>query len=94
MKIKIIPTTVNLVEVTISNIEIFPNPTNGHISIDLTELKQPIELKITDLNGKVIQSRFYKENQLIDLNFEGAAGTYLLILESGNNKSATRLIKK
>jgi endonuclease/exonuclease/phosphatase family metal-dependent hydrolase len=94
LKIKIIPTTVNLVEVTISNIEIFPNPTNGHISIDLTELKQPIELKITDLNGKVIQSGFYKENQLIDLNFEGSAGTYLLILESGNNKSATRLIKK
>jgi hypothetical protein len=36
----------------------------------------------------------YQENQLIDLNIEGPAGIYLLTLESGNNKSVTRLIKK
>jgi endonuclease/exonuclease/phosphatase family metal-dependent hydrolase len=94
LKIKVIPTTVNLVEVSYSNIEIFPNPTNGHLSIDLTQCKHATELEIIDINGKVIHSMLYQENQLIDLNFEGPAGIYLLTIKSENNKSTTRLIKK
>ena len=94
LKIEVVPTTVNLVEVSVSNIDVFPNPTNGLVLIDLTAFKQPTELKIIDLNGKVIQSAFYYENQKISLNIEGPAGAYVLIVESGNNKPATRVIKK
>lgn len=94
LKIKVIPTMVSLVEVSYSNIEIFPNPTSGHLSIDLTQYKHATALEIIDINGKVIHSMLYQENQLIDLNIEGPAGIYLLTLESGNNKSVTRLIKK
>jgi endonuclease/exonuclease/phosphatase family metal-dependent hydrolase len=94
LKIKVIPTMVSLVEVSYSNIEIFPNPTNGHLSIDLTQYKHATALEIIDINGKVIHSMLYQENQLIDLNIEGPSGIYLLTLESGNNKSVTRLIKK
>jgi len=93
LKIKVIPTMVSLVEVISSNIEIFPNPTNGHLSIDLTQSKHATELEIIDIKGKVIHSMIYQENELIDLNIEGPAGIYLLTMKSGNNKSVTRLIK-
>ena len=94
LKIKVIPTTVSLVDVSYSNIEIFPNPTNGHLSIDLTQCKHATEIEVIDINGKVIHSLLYQENQLIDLNFEGPAGIYFLTIKSENSKSTTRFIKK
>ncbi len=94
LKIKVIPSTVSLMEVSNSNIEIFPNPTNGHLSINLTDVIGVTELKIMDINGKVMHALRYPENQWIDLNFEGPPGIYFLSIETGNTKSVTRLIKK
>ena len=94
MKIKVNPTMVNLAEVSNSDIEIFPNPTNGNISLDMTQCEHSTELKIIDLTGRVIRSMLYQKNQLIDLNLEVPSGMYLLSIESGNNKSVTRLMKR
>jgi len=94
LKIQVIPTSVNLVEASNSNIGIFPNPTTGHVSIDLTPFKPPIELEIMDLHGKTIQSILCQESELIDINFEEPAGVYLLSIASVNNKFVTVLIKK
>ena len=94
LKIKVIPTTVSLVEVSNTHIEIFPNPTSGHLTIDLTQCKHATEIKIIDINGKLIHSMLYQESQLIDLNFEGPTGIYLVSIGSGNNRSVTRLIIK
>lgn len=94
LKIKVIPAIASLVEESNANINIFPNPTNGHIAIDLTQYKHASKLNISDLNGKVIHTMLCRENQLIDLNFEGLPGIYLLSIESGNNKWVTKLIKK
>jgi len=94
LKIQVIPASVNLAQVSNSSIGVFPNPTNGHVSIDLAQFKHAIELEIMDLNGKVIHSMLYQKNQLIDLNFEGPTGIYLLSIESGDKKAVIRLIKE
>ena len=94
MKIQVTPASVPSVERTLSHIEIFPNPTTGQVSIDLTQCKAPTELNITDVHGKSIYTMRCPKGELIDLNFEGPAGIYLLSLESGNTKSVTRLIKE
>jgi hypothetical protein len=94
LKIQVVPAPVSLVEVSNSSLGVFPNPTNGHVSLDLTQCKDAIELKVMDLNGKVIHSMLYQKNQLIDLNFEGPAGIYLLSIESGDKKAVIRLIKE
>jgi endonuclease/exonuclease/phosphatase family metal-dependent hydrolase len=94
LKIKMIPTPMSLIEVSNPNLKIFPNPTNGHLSLDLTQCKYATEIKITNLNGQLIHKMLYKKNQLIDLNFEGPAGLYILSIESNHTKHVTKLIKK
>jgi len=94
MKVKIIPTTSSLIEHSIPKINIFPNPTDGHSSIDLSQFKGEVEVTISDLNGTVIKSMQYQGNQLVEFNFDGPAGMYLLSAKSNNDISVLKWIKK
>ncbi|MFT5266259.1 MAG: hypothetical protein ACI8YQ_005023, partial [Polaribacter sp.] len=38
---------------------LYPNPTNGHFSIDLGEILENITISITDLSGRLIQTKTY-----------------------------------
>ena len=93
LKIQVVPTSVNLAEASNSNIGVFPNPTTGNVSIDLTPFAPPIEIEIMDLHGKTMRSILCQESELIDINFEEPAGVYLLSIESKNNRFVTVLIK-
>jgi hypothetical protein len=70
------------------NFNIYPNPSDGHISIEVPK-KGSYKIQIIDLNGKVIYST--KQNLSLfatanELEFELARGTYTLQLtdENGN----------
>ncbi len=73
---------------------LYPNPTNGHISIDLGENLNIVTVTLTDLNGKLILSNTYNNSQLLNFKIEEPAGIYLLIIKSGNEKSVIRLVKE
>ena len=73
---------------------VYPNPTNGNFSIDLGKNYQTTTIIITDIVGKVIQTQIYNKSQLLNLSIEEPAGIYLLMIESGDKKSVTRLIKE
>jgi len=94
LKIQIVPSTFTLSEFSNTHIKIFPNPTNGYVTIDLTQSRFPAEIKVSDLNGKVIQSELCQENTLTNLVLEVATGMYLLSVESTNYRSVTKLIIK
>lgn len=94
MKVKIIPTTSSLIEHSRPKINIFPNPTDGHSSIDLSQFKGKVEVTISDLNGTVIKSMQFQGNQLVEFNFDGPAGMYLLSAKSNNDISVLKWIKK
>ena len=49
---------------------------------------------MTDLNGKLIQSKSYNGLQLLNLDLDEPAGVYLLMIESGEKKAVIRLIKE
>ena len=73
---------------------VYPNPTDGDFSIDLGETYQTVSISITDLSGKLIQSKNYNESQLVNLSLEEPVGVYLLIIESGDKKAVVRLVKE
>ncbi|MBT6029421.1 MAG: T9SS type A sorting domain-containing protein [Crocinitomicaceae bacterium] len=73
---------------------IYPNPTDGNLSIDLGMTHESASLRVTDLNGKLMQSNSYNNSQMLDLKLEGPAGVYLLTVESGENKAVIRLLKE
>ncbi len=77
-----------------SQLIVYPNPTNGDFSIDLGESYQSVKVTLTDLSGKVIQSKTYFGSQLLDLKIEEPRGVYQLVVESGINKVVIKLIKE
>lgn len=72
----------------------YPNPTNGNLSIDLGNVRKETKLTLTDINGKLIQSQAYKNQQNLDLFLETENGIYLLIIESEAQKAIIKVIKK
>ena len=73
---------------------IYPNPSDGDFTIDLGNTNESIIVKSTDLNGKLIETNYYKTTQLLHLKIEEPAGVYLLIIESGDKKAIIRLVKE
>jgi len=94
LKINVIPTLVEENELSFFPILISPNPTDGLFTIDLGKRHRSIGIKIIGLDGKIIHSGIYVESLLIDLKLEEPAGVYLLIIESGINKTVKRLVIK
>ena len=76
-----------------NNLLIYPNPTDGPFSIDFGETCSTATITITDLNGKIVLSKVYHENQLLNLQLEEPAGIYFLKVESGDKKAVIRLVK-
>ncbi|MFT6322544.1 MAG: hypothetical protein ACJA2N_001445 [Salibacteraceae bacterium] len=77
-----------------SELLVYPNPTDGNVSIDLGNTYASVLVNLLDLNGKVIQSKTYNNSQILSVQIEHPAGVYLLVIESGNRKSAIQLVKK
>ncbi|MFT7613689.1 MAG: hypothetical protein ACI9J3_002664 [Parvicellaceae bacterium] len=72
---------------------LYPNPTDGNFTIDLRNIYTSVNITMTDINGKLIQSQQYKKRQLFNLTIGGPAGIYLLTIESEDKKALIRLIK-
>ena len=73
---------------------LYPNPTNGNFSVDLGEIYHQVTIRITDLNGKLIQSKSYQDGQLFKLNVEESVGVYLLQIEAEEKNAIVRLVKE
>lgn len=73
---------------------LYPNPTNGHFSIDLGNPHETIQVIIRDLNSKVIQAKTYSDAQKVHLKIDEPNGVYLITIESGTQRAIIRLIKE
>ena len=71
---------------------IYPNPTDGNFSIKLGEIHNIIDVLITDVNGKRIQTNNFTNSQLLNIKLKVASGVYLLVIKSDKNKAIIRLI--
>jgi hypothetical protein len=91
----VVVTTVGVLENNFgSSFNVYPNPTNGNFTIDLGDNYNSFTVKMTDLNGRIIQSKEYHNTNLLNLKIDQSAGVYLLIIESAENKAIVRLIKE
>ncbi|WP_107038179.1 T9SS type A sorting domain-containing protein [Brumimicrobium mesophilum] len=77
-----------------TNIVVFPNPSNGLFTINLGKILHDVKISVTDLSGKTIQSKKYKDIQQLNLKIDESSGVYLLNIETGDGKEVIRLIKE
>ena len=78
------------------NIVIAPNPTAGtlYISFNDIELTGNTEITLYDISGRIVLNQKVKSNrEELDLS-NNPAGTYILIIVSGNDKIEYTVIKE
>ena len=87
--------TVEIIENDFGNELLFyPNPSDGDFTIDLGNNYETITIKLTDLNGKLIETNSYKNTQLMHLKIEEPVGIYLLNIETEAEKAIIKLMKE
>ena len=77
-----------------ADFQVYPNPTDGNFSIDLGTNYPSIQVSVNAMNGETIQSHTYRQSQRLNLSIQGAAGVYLVQIESEGKKAQVRLVKK
>lgn len=73
---------------------VFPNPTTGNLTIDLGSIQSDIKVKITDVNGRLIDSSIFAQQQMIDLSINESPGIYFITIFTATNHSVTRILKQ
>ena len=86
--------TIGINELEAGSFLIYPNPTVGNFSIDLRLNYESVNVHITDITGKLIQSNSYNNSKFLEMTLENPAGVYLLIIESKEKKEVIRLVKE
>ena len=80
-------------ELWFSNIQIYPNPTNGLFTITGLPENERVEISVIDIYGKVMYRRSTNLSDLsIDIS-DKASGSYILVID-GQSTKVMKIIKK
>lgn len=83
--VKLEPDTLELTDVIIGSILVFPNPTSESIIIRF-EKEQNFEIILSDLTGKIFQQTSYANISQAEISINGQSGLYFLSIELPENK--------
>ena len=72
----------------------YPNPTYDNFSIDLGAVYKSVEIILSDVNGKLIRSESFHQEQLVNMSLKEPSGIYLITVEADNRKASIKLIKE
>jgi hypothetical protein len=75
-----------------SKINIYPNPTNGKVTIDLPK-NQQFNILLYEVNGRLINSWEQVNNQFV-IDEKISRGVYLIKIKKDNYINYFKLIKK
>ena len=88
-------TSVGVLENTFGDeFAVYPNPTNGNFSINLGAIYESLIVSITDISGKLIDSKTINQSQILNLEIKEPAGLYIVSFQAGDKKANIRLIKE
>jgi len=75
-------------------LKVYPNPTKGNFSIDLGAPNENTQVFITDITGRLVESRSITQSSILDLTIDSPAGIYLVSIQAGNKRAVIRLVKE
>jgi hypothetical protein len=85
---------VGILENHIGNaLNVYPNPTNGNISMDMGAPYSSVDLKVLNIAGQLVSSGEFSNSEKIDLKIEGPAGCYYVhVMTSDNRKAVIKVL--
>ena len=72
---------------------IYPNPTDGNVSIDLRKNYNNVIMQLNDILGRQIIEKSYNQVRVFNLNINENNGVYFLNIIAENKKFVFRLVK-
>jgi len=72
---------------------LFPNPTQGFITIDLNDISSG-GVSVADIHGRLVKTFEYKNRRILRLNIEGNLGVYFVVLTSNGQRKSFKVIKE
>ena len=72
---------------------IYPNPTDGKVTVDLKSTYKDITLKLNDVLGRELFTNFYNEGRELHFKINEPSGVYFLTIVTENKKLVFRLVK-
>ena len=94
--LKLVPdSSLNIPEnILLGHIKVFPNPTNGDFLIELDKNHRMLDVKLYSIEGRLIYSKTFNNNNRINISINSANGIYFLKITNGSqNKEVIKLIK-
>jgi len=77
-----------------NGINIYPNPTNGKVFMQLKENHNTITTNLYSITGKKLSVRNFTNTSTLEINIDNKPGVYFLEIQTPKNKSIVKLIKK
>lgn len=74
-----------------SEINIYPNPSNGLFTIDLGKTYPKAEITISQTDGRIILQEYLTKASYKEIQLSGSPGLYLVSITSGNEKAVFKL---
>lgn len=86
-------TIVNIDDVIpINLIEVYPNPSEGQFKIDFEKTISQVNITITDIQGRAVQSQLYKNTNSVNFELENPPGIYFISIETSTRKKVLPII--
>ena len=90
----IVESSLGIIENTFpENPIIYPNPTNGNVSIDLRKNYNNVIIQLNDILGRKIIEQSYNQARVLNLNIKESPGVYFLNIVTENKRVVFRLVK-
>ena len=86
-----IEVSTGIAELAGSTVSLFPNPTNGVVTVDLADIKGRTELTLSDATGRVVLTTVTSNERIVLDASTLPNGIYLMTLRNANEVMSTRL---
>ena len=74
------------------NINVYPNPTNGLVKINLSEVNTSFSIHINDLTGRLVYESKYNKTEILEIDLNIQPGIYFLTIDSKNKITTMKLV--
>ena len=74
------------------NINVYPNPTNGLVKINLSEVNTSFSIHINDLTGRLVYESKYNKTEILEIDLNIQPGIYFLTIDSKNKITTMKLM--
>lgn len=73
-------------------IGLYPNPNNGTFTLDLPKHAQKINIRISDITGRVLWNSSDSDKKQVPVSFDGPAGMYVLTVQTESYTATKNMV--